>query len=357
MRRALERFGDPAEIAFCVPIEELSSLERFPRAAGPKIADARGSLRRRAERELERAARLGVRIISCEDADYPSDFENLRDPPVVIYVKGQLPECRVRVAVVGSRVPTAYGRKVATGLAAGLAGREIQVVSGGARGIDACAHEGALAAAGTTLAVLGSGLARPYPPEHVELFERIAASGSLVSEFALDEPPQRENFPRRNRLLAAFSAAVVVVEAGAKSGALITAGHALELGRDVLAVPGPVTSELSHGCHRLIQEGAKLVQQLDDVLDELSPMYREALARGSPAVPAEVPPDLDGLGGDEAVLLGLLDPVEPVQVDELAERAPFGVARVQAALFGLELRRAVEQLPGRYYLSRPPKEP
>jgi len=288
--------------------------------------------------------------VTASDAGYPAALEELTDPPALLYQRGDLPEAVLRVAVVGSRTPTAYGRRVALGLAAGLAARGIEVVSGGARGIDRCAHEGALEQGGRTVTVLGSGLLRPYPPENAPLIERIAASGAVLSELPPTEPPRPDHFPRRNRLVSGLCAAVVVVEAAEKSGSLITAGLATDQGREVLAVPGPVSSARSAGTHRLIQDGAKLVQNIDDILSELPPIFQAAAA----APPATgLPPDLAGLSQDEQSVLRILDSVEPTHLDEVAEKAPFGVARLQAALFGLEMRRAVERTSGRYYVSRP----
>jgi DNA processing protein len=206
--------------------------------------------------------------------------------------------------------------------------------------------------------VLGSGLLEPYPPENYELFEEILENGALVSEFPMTCPPSPATFPQRNRLVSGLSAAVVVVEAAAKSGALITAGHALEQGREVLAVPGPATSSRSAGANRLIQEGAKLVQEIDDIVAELPPLYRQVLPAGGdlPETP-EKGPDLEDLTLDERQVLGMLDTVEAVHADDLALAAPFDVARLQVALFGLQVRGAVDLEPGRYYLLRPRREP
>lgn len=312
------------------------------------IAAGRAGLRARVEREVRVAEKMGLRLIPVADPTYPAALETLSDAPLVLYMKGDLPEAVVRVAVVGSRRATAYGRRVAAGLASALALRGVEVVSGGARGIDTCAHIGALEAGGRTVAVLGSGFLNLYPAENAPLFDRIAGSGTLLSEFPLDTSPAPENFPRRNRLISGLSAAVVVVEATEKSGSLTTAGHALDQGREVLAVPGPVSSEQSAGCHRLIQQGAKLVQKVEDILVELCPMYSAAI-RPLPASPENSGPNLADLAPDEVAVLDLLDDPEPVHLDFLAERAPFGIGRLQAALFSLEVRGAVEQLPGRYY--------
>jgi len=354
-RRALERFGDPEEIAFRVPVEQLAAMATRPLPFAEIVA-ARRALRGQAERELKRAERLGVSFVVTGDEDYPAALLELPDPPVMLYRRGAIGPGVLRVAVVGSRSCTAYGKRIAAGLAAGLAARNIEVVSGGARGIDTCAHRGALEEGGRSIAVLGSGLARPYPEENRELFDALASSGALLSEFALDEPPQPGNFPRRNRLISALSAAVVVIEAAPKSGSLITAGHALEQGREVLAVPGPVTSVKSAGCHKLIQQGAKLVQNIEDVLEELSPMYRAAVGAPRTSGNARAAPEAGSLTPDEEAVLRMLDPVEPIQIDELAEKAAFGIARLQAALFGLEIRGSVEQTGGRYYLLRPQGE-
>jgi DNA processing protein len=282
----------------------------------------------------------------------------LHDAPVVLYVRGEIAEGQVRVALVGARRASAYGREVARGLGADLAARGVEVVSGGARGIDTYAHRAALEAGGRTVAVMGSGLACPYPAENEGLFDAIAASGGLISEFPMTMQPLAENFPRRNRLIAALCAATVVVEARSRSGSLITAGHALEYGREVMAVPGPVTSENSAGCHRLIQQGAKLVAKGQDVLEELSPMYRDALAPPpSPAPdPATAPAAVEPTA-DEVAVLALFDDPRPVHIDRLAEAAPFGMARLNPALLGLVLGGRLDPLPGGYYVARPRKGP
>jgi len=353
-RRAVERYGDPAEIAYRLPVEEIRALGRIAADELPEISRARRDLRRRAERELARAERAAIAVLPLTHPDYPAALAEIHDAPVVLYVRGTLPPAVVRLAVIGSRTPTSYGKRLAVGLGAQLAARGIEVVSGGARGIDSRAHEGALAeAGGRTVAVLGSGLARLYPPENEKLFERIAASGAVVTEFALDYPPLPDNFRRRNRVISGLSAAVVVVEAAERSGSHSTATHALEQGREVLAVPGSVESQKSVGCHRLIQQGAKLVQDVADILAELGPLYLGAVGPGAPGSGAERAVNWADLTADERDVLGILSDAESVQLDRLAELAPFGIARVQAALFGLEIRGAVEQTTGRYYVLRP----
>ncbi len=356
-RRALDLHGDPREVAFRLPATAWRELPGIDAATAQGIVAARPALMRRVESEWDAAVRMDLSILTREDAEYPSMLAALPDAPVVLYVKGELPDGRVRLALVGSRRATAYGRQIARGLAADLARLGVEVVSGGARGIDTWAHRGALEAGGRTVAVLGCGFAHTYPPENEELFEAIAASGAIVSEFPIETAPLAENFPRRNRLISALTAGTVVVEATDKSGSLITAGHALEQGREVMAVPGPVTSEQSRGCHRLIQQGAKLVQTVDDVLCELSPMYLNALVgeapARTPASPVQADRRLQGLSPDESAVLALFDDPRPVHVDSLADVAAFGIARLQTALFGLALRGCIDPMAGGYYVARP----
>jgi len=349
--RALEVFGDPETIAYRVAAEQLAYLPGVARKRAAGISEARKTLRRRAEREIKLAAKLGVTVLARDDSDYPAVFAELPDPPAVIYVRGSLSVGVPRVAIVGSRRATLYGRRVADGMAIGLAQRGVEVISGGARGIDAAAHAGAMGAEGRTIAVLGSGLHKPYPEQHRDLFKRIVESGgALLSEFPLETQPRPENFPRRNRLISGLSAAVVVVEAARRSGSLVTAGHALDQGRELLAVPGPVSSSSSNGTNWLIQQGAKLVQNIEDIVEELSPLFRSSVATPQLKDGCRVEPQ--ALLPDERTLLELLDPVESQQLDELADRAPFGFARLLAALTTLEVVGAVDRHPGRRYTRR-----
>ncbi len=351
LNRLLESYPDPREIAYRLPPEVLGAAGRGVHPG--KIRSARRRLRREVDAELRRARAAGVTILTRDSTGFPAELREIPAAPILLYVRGTLSLDRPRIAIVGSRAASRYGRRFTEELGGGLAARGFQIVSGGARGIDACAHRGALDAGGSTVAVFGSGLMKPYPTENYELFEEILESGALVSEFPMTCPPSQATFPQRNRVVSGLSAGVVVVEAAARSGALITVTHALEQGREVYAVPGPVTSHVSAGTNRLIQEGAKLVQRIDDIIDELPPPYRDALPAG-----AELPeavgkgPDLTDLTADEKRVLDMLDVVEPVHADDLALAAPFDVARLQVALFGLQLRGAVDLEPGRYYLRR-----
>ena len=217
-----------------------------------------------------------IQTVTLNGAGYPRLLAEIHAPPPVLYMKGTLlPEDEAAVAIVGTRGATPYGLEVAGVLAGELARSGITVVSGLAEGIDAAAHEGALKAGGRTIAVVGHGLDRVYPPQHATLAARVAESGCILSEFSAGMPPLKENFPRRNRIISGLSLGTVVVEAPVKSGALITARFAMEQGREVFAVPGPAFSRQSHGAHALLQDGAKLVCRVEDILEELAPHLKQ----------------------------------------------------------------------------------
>jgi DNA processing protein len=295
-----------------------------------------GEARRAAEAEQERAQRLGVRILSSDEPDYPAALRPLYAPPIILYVRGVLREDRDAVAIVGSRAASVAGRVLARSLARDLAGGSLTVVSGLARGIDTVAHEGALDAHGRTVAVLGSGLDRVYPPENAALARRIAEGGAVVSEFALGTPPDRGHFPRRNRVIAGWSRAVVVVEAAAKSGALSTARAALDEGREVMAVPGHPSDPGAAGVNALIRDGAVLVRDAHDVAAELGLVL---LTEGVPS------------GGDP--LLRLLPRGAALGLDALRERSGLETPALLARLTELELRNEVRRLPGAMYARHP----
>jgi len=266
-RAYLDAGGSPGNLVDPDPADLQRRLCLAPREAA---ALARALQRVRTEPVLEQAVRVGVRPVSWGDGDYPPGLTRLDQPPPAFFVKGDLPHAEDRVvAVVGSRKATRYGLRLARALATDLARAGFVVVSGLARGIDAAAHEAALAAGGRTVAVLGSGFLRPYPPEHIDLIDSVAQQGAVISEFALDAPPLRANFPRRNRIVAALCEAVLVVEAGRKSGALSTARHASDLGVEVLAAPGPVDREQSLGTLALLRDGATPLASIQDVFASL----------------------------------------------------------------------------------------
>jgi len=330
-------------------LEALGGPDRVWRASerilssvvGPEAAARIAHERTQVDPEAERAQaeRGGAHIVTQEDPTYPCPIKGLPAMPPVLYILGTWrPEDSHAVAVVGTRRCTSYGRLVARKFSSELAGRGITVVSGLAPGVDTAAHWGALSS-GRTLAVLGTGLGKPYPAGSEALIEAIAASGAVLSEFPWNQGGARWTFPKRNRALAGLAQAVVVVEAGRRSGALITADRALELGREVLAVPGPITSELSVGTNRLIQDGAGVVTHVEDVLDHVT----GPPAPGVPARTEQVP-----LSGDAQRLIAELA-AEPLDLSELVARTGLPHARVSEALLGLELGGQVTRTAGGRY--------
>ena len=303
----------------------------------------------RAGRELEKIERKAYTLLTLDDPGYPGYLREIFDPPFVLYCEGNVEALRnPAVAVVGARRPTPYGRAVAEKLAGDLAGRGCVVASGLAAGIDACAHRGALRK-GRTVAVLGSGLDVPYPWENRGLHREIAGRGAVVTEFPLGTPPLAENFPVRNRIISGLAIALVVVEAARKSGSLITAKLALSQDREVMAVPGNVTSALSEGPNGLIRDGARPVASWEDVADALPSPWRENIrARGE----AKEENSGASLSRDERRLLGELPVDAALPIDELAERTGLSVSSLLALLLGLELAGAVVQHPGKEFQRR-----
>ncbi|WP_312514742.1 DNA-processing protein DprA [Massilia sp.] len=282
-------------------------------------------------------ARPGHHLITFHDADYPAALAEIPDPPLLLYISGRRELLtRPLVAVVGSRNASVQGKLDAESFSAALSSAGLCVVSGLALGIDTAAHEGALRGAGSTIAVVGTGLDRVYPARNRDLAHRIAAHGCLVSEYALGTPPLAANFPRRNRVISGLAAGVLVVEAAAQSGSLITAQMAAEQGREVFALPGSIHSALAKGCHRLIRDGAQLVETVEEVLEamQVSPL-------AAPAARAE-PKEVDDSDDDLLVALG----AEPVALDDLLARLGGDAGALGSRLLGLELAGLVTQLPG-----------
>jgi len=344
IKRVLSLFSDPVE-AFRVPVGEWPSLGIPPHIAS-RLTES--GLLDRAVKEFDRSREKGYSLLTLGDVAYPPLLREIFDPPCVLYCHGRPNVLESpAVAVVGSRRPTPYGRGMAERLARDLAERGVTVASGLAIGIDAAAHEGALAG-GRTIAVLGSGLDVPYPKSNRKLFDRIAGEGAVISEFPLGTEPLAANFPRRNRIISGLAWALVVVEAAEKSGSLISAEFALEQGREVLAVPGNATSELSRGANRLIKEGAKLTATWEDVAEELPRPLREALLAQRAGETAPLPL----LSDDEAAVRELLSPDTPAHVDELLERTELSVTELLTILLGLEIKGVAASVPGKRYVRR-----
>jgi len=345
----LARFGSAEAILRAAP-EELQAVPHI----GPKLAQDFHRAIREADVQAETAliAQHGVRLLALGGAGYPAPLVRIPDPPPLLYVKGSLePQDAKAVALVGSRQCTTYGRRMVERLATGLVHAGFTIVSGLARGIDGAAHRAALQAGGRTIAVLAGGLAGIYPPEHAELAEQILGSGALLSESPMGFEPMAAMFPARNRIISGLARAVVIVEAAERSGALITASHAAEQGREVFAVPGPADSLASAGALKLLRHGARLVRSADDILEDLegiAPLVAPAtsLSSAEEADPSKEPPP--GLDDTQRSIWDFLVE-QPQHVDDLARQLGLAIPDLARALMMLEMKRIVRRLPGNRY--------
>lgn len=297
------------------------------------------------EAEIEKAKSSGVRLIRFSDPDYPAALKEIDDPPCVLYSKGALDAASLTpaVAIVGTRHPTHYGLKMAETLARDLAAAGVVIVSGMARGCDTAAHKGALAAGGRTVAVLGTGVDTVYPRENKKLYDSIAETGLLISDYALGTPPLGRNFPGRNRIISGLSSGVIVIEAPLRSGSLMTARLSLDYNREVMAVPGQVTSGKSSGTNRLIKNGACLVENAQDVIDALGLSYIPAARTGET-------PGLQLSDEELAVLRALRD--RELNIDELMDITGMAAAKASVLLMDMELRSIIEQRPGKCFVKK-----
>jgi DNA processing protein len=338
-RKLLNAFGPPGNI-FSADFPALSAVvsERVARAlAGPVSAEIGAQI----EKTLAWIEQAGNRVVTLADADYPPFLLEIPDPPLMLYVKGRIDLLSApALAVVGSRNATAQGVVNAEKFSENLSQAGLTIISGLALGIDAAAHRGGLRGAGSTVAVIGTGIDTVYPARNRDLAHRIAAEGCIVSEYAIGTPVTASNFPRRNRIISGLAQGVLVIEAAARSGSLITARMAGEQGRDVFAIPGSIHSPLSKGCHLLIKQGAKLVESAQDILEETRhPVQRPS--QEPPAAAIVVPPAA-------APVHALLDAMghDPVAPDILAERCKLDIAALNVELLTLELQGHIEMLPG-----------
>lgn len=345
IRHLLERFTDaPSILSASEP--ELRQVD----GVGPETASAIVSWEDEVDlpAEIRRAQDFGCRILTTHDEDYPALLREIYDPPIVLYVLGTLsPRDKQGIALVGSRQITPYGLDTARRLAHQLSYAGITVVSGGARGVDTAAHQGALAAKGRTLAVLGTGINLVFPAENAGLFQRIASQGAVITQFPFGRTADKQTFPIRNRIVAGMTVGTVVVEANVSSGALITAHFATDYGRQVFAVPGRVDSPRSKGCHALIKKGAKLCEDVEDILTEFEYLYP---ASNKPPSPAEtgILPGLDFNDEERRILQSLAAGEQPI--DQIIRASGLPAAKVSATLFALEMKRQVTQLPGKHFI-------
>jgi len=342
--RLLAYFKDPDGI-FSSNCDELAAVCGVSRNLAARIV---GFKKKDLDKEFSCAKKLGLRVITLDDPEYPGNLKNIFSPPIVLYVKGRIEAGDQRsVAIVGSRHASFYGLAQAEKFAFELAERRFTVVSGMARGIDTSAHKGALKACGRTIAAIGSGFKHIYPEENRSLAERIAENGAVISEFPLDACPLRENFPRRNRIISGLSLGTLVVEAAQNSGALITADFALEQGREVFSIPGKIDSAYSFGTNALIKQGAKLVSNTDEIIEEFG------FAGGFRAQASVEPVNETGceasLSGKEQGFWRLIKN-EPVHFDRLVDETRLDITRVSDILLSLRLKKLIRELPGKFYI-------
>ncbi|MFA5362738.1 MAG: DNA-processing protein DprA [Candidatus Omnitrophota bacterium] len=344
--KLLECFGKPENI-LKAPRDELTRVSGI----GEKIAAGILSIKKeRVDREFRLAEKLGLKMIPRGSPDYPRNLTYIPDSPIVLYVKGAIQEeDALAIGVVGSRRASFYGLANAEKISADLCGRGYTVVSGLARGIDTAAHTGALKSKGRTLAVIGSGFNHLYPEENAALAEAISRQGAVVSEFPIDTPPSRQNFPRRNRVISGLSLGVVVVEAARNSGALITANFALEQGREVFALPGKIDSANSFGTHDLIKQGAKLVTSIEDIIEEFQPVSRPENATVSSAETGSAGKVLPELSEQEMAVFSLFSE-EAIHLDEIAENSSVEISKIYSILLRLQRRSLIKELPGKQFV-------
>lgn len=341
----LKRCGSSREAwsATAVGLDDLPELKGFVE----RLLDERRRID--PQREWQRLQQLNINCLSLNSPDYPPLLKQISQPPPLIYCRGEWREYdNLAVAIVGSRRCTFYGKEVASRLAGDLAAAGFTVVSGMALGIDTAAHDGALEAKGRSIAVLGCSVERCYPAANRDLMARIIKNGAVMSEFPLDTPPLPQHFPRRNRIISGLALGTVVVEASQKSGALITAFCALDQNREVFAVPGNIGSPYSRGSHRLLKEGARLVETAEDIIEELG----ITTTGGSPAAEAAAKAGeqkIAALEDDERRILELI-PYQPLHIDEIVRLSGEDAARAGANLLSLELKGLIRQLPGKYFI-------
>lgn len=341
VRNLLDQFGSAPAI-LRAPARELLQVDRV----GPATAEAivRWEQATDLAGELQRIRDFGCRIITSDDEEYPPLLREIYDPPIVLYAHGELTaRDRHAVTMVGTRMATQYGRAMANKLSGQLARAGLTIISGGARGIDTASHEGALAAGGRTIAVLGTGLDIIYPSDNADLFKRIPGNGAVITQFPFGRRGDKQSFPIRNRIVAGMARATVVVEANRASGALITANFAGEYGRAVFAVPGRIDNPRSAGCHDLIRDGAQLCGDADHVLEEFDQLFMSAKTNAAESRP------MPELSAQEKTIYGALSHEERA-FDEIVGATRLPVSEVNVALLQLELKRLAKQLPGRLFL-------
>lgn len=360
---ALKSATGVGNVIFCALVEKFGSPEAVFGATAAQLAEVQGISKEtvknimhfsqwdQVKAELELIIKNNVNIVTYKDKPYPEKLLNIYDRPPYIYVRGTLSVKDVNIAVVGSRQASAYGNYTTERISRELAQKGVTVVSGMARGIDSAAHRGAISGRGRTLAILGSGLDVIYPPENKNLYSEIIENGAVISEYPLGTPPRASNFPERNRIISGVSYGVVIVEAGEKSGSLITARLALEQGREVFAVPGSIDSAGSRGTNKLIKQGAKLIENTDDILEEILPQLEEKKLFQPASEPAPKETSAENtpkLSAGEQNIIDLIS-TKKLHIDDLILLSGLPSSELLSTLTRLELQGRIQQHPGKFF--------
>jgi DNA processing protein len=346
LERLLDAFQDTSRILKAKK-SELLAIGGIDKDLAKKIA---GLEKEEISKELRIMEKLGARAISIFSDDYPENLKTIYSPPILLYVKGEIrKEDADAVAIVGTRQPSHYGLSICDKLAGQLASNGITIISGLARGIDTMAHRGALKT-GRTTAVLGSGLNYIYPPENKKLADEICERGALISEFPMDKPPYRFNFPRRNRIISGLSLGVLVVEASERSGSLITANFALEDNRELFAVPGQAGSTRSVGANNLIKQGAKLVEKIDDIIVEIESRLSYKNIHKTKREKSGMTSNLEKPLTDNEERIKSYLSYEPLYIDELTKKSDMDAGKVSSLLLSLEIKHVIKELPGKNFV-------
>jgi DNA processing protein len=343
----LVNYFKDTELIFRASLRELMNVEGIDKGLAKRIFEQRDKNLDFVNEQLARVKKLGVKIITLWDSEYPELLRKIYDPPLVLFVRGEITERdRYSIAIVGTRTPTNYGKMICEKFAEELAKMNLTIVSGFARGIDTIAHISAIRAGGRTIAVLGSGVDYIYPPENRKLVESVISNGAIISEFPMGTKPDAMNFPRRNRIISGMSIAVLIVETSRTGGAMITAEFANDQDRDVFAIPGNIDSVKSQGTNFLIKQNrAKLVESVEDIIEDIRPMIQPILGTEPPKPKVEV-------NVFESKILDVLSSTEPMHVDKIAEASGLSVTDALVHLLSLEFKDLVRQLPGKLFLKK-----
>lgn len=349
--KLLEKFKTPGAI-LKARLSEIREVENIGNEVAKKIVENRDRID--LDRQLKLIDKSKAEVIPLNSQSYPAQLKAIFDPPLVLFVKGKIvPDDYFSIAIVGTRLASVYGRNTSEKISAQLAQSGLTVVSGGARGIDTSAHHAALRARGRTIAVLGSGIDVAYPFENGKLFDEVSKNGAVISEFPMGTEPNRINFPMRNRIISGLSLGVVVIEAPIKSGALITVKHALEQGREVFSVPGEASKFNSQGTNQLIREGAKLVENADDIIEELKDViYGKLKEKNKEEIHMQEDSSVllsAGLNEEEEEVYGLVGR-ENTHIEEISGRSGLNAAKVSGILTKLELKKLIRELPGKAFV-------